>query len=161
MQVNYADDFTSYDEDMIRVNCERMINISSEIEVVNDWVGKNEIIESLKLQINQLKCEVVYMKNEMDEKNFQIRSLLIQESKDLADVYDSNENNNNLNNLFSTEISSTTNAILSTHLSTHLSSTTSIIEPNDCVRTLQTPQSAKLKQQLEIFDRKNKPTMNT
>ena len=139
---------------MIRGNCERMIDISSEIEVVNDWVDKDEIIELLKLQINQLKCEVVYMKNEMDEKNLQIRSLLIQESKDLVDVYDSNENNNNLNNLFnSTEISSTTNSNLSTHLSTHLSSTTSIIEPNDDVRTLQTPQSAniadKLKQQLE------------
>ena len=117
---------------MIRVNCERMIDISSEIEVVNDWVGKDEIIELLKLQINQFKCEVAYMKNEMDEKNFQIRSLLIQESKYLADVYDSNENNNNLNNLFnSTEISSTTNSNLSTHLSTHLSSTTSIIEPNE------------------------------
>ena len=71
-----------------------MIDISSEIEVVNDWVGKDEIIELLKLQINQFKCEVAYMKNELDEKNFQIRSLLIQESKYLADVYDSNENNN-------------------------------------------------------------------
>ena len=76
------------------------------------------------------------MKNEMDEKNFQIRSLLIQESKDLANVYDLNESNNNLNNLFnSTEISSTTNSNLSTHLSTHLSSTTSSIEPNDGVCT--------------------------
>ena len=42
-----------------------MIDRSFEIEVVNDWVGKGEIIELLKLQINQLKCEVVYMKNEM------------------------------------------------------------------------------------------------
>ena len=33
---------------IIRVNCERMIDISSEIEVINDWVGKDEIIELLK-----------------------------------------------------------------------------------------------------------------
>ena len=55
MQVDNADDFTSYDENMIHVNCERMIDISSRIEIVNDWVGKDEIIELLKLQINQLK----------------------------------------------------------------------------------------------------------
>ena len=117
LKLDYDDDFTSYDENMILVNCERMVDISSEIEIVNDWVGKDEIIELLKLQIEQLKGEIVYMKNEMDEKNFQIRSLLIQESKDLADVYDWNENNNN-----STDNSSNSSNTTTSNSSTHLSS---------------------------------------
>ena len=103
MKLDYADEFTSYDENIIRVNCERMIDISSEIELVNDWAGKDNIIELVKSQIEQLKCEVIYMKND-----FQIRSLLIRESKNLADVYDSNENNNNINILYNSTLTSST-----------------------------------------------------
>ena len=150
LKLDYDDDFTSYDENMILINCERMVDISSEIEIVNDWVGKDEIIELLKLQIEQLKGEIVYMKNEMDEKNFQIRSLLIQESKDLANVYDWNENNNNSTDN-SSNSSDTTTSTSSTHLSsTHLSSTTSIIEPIDGLQTTQPANTAnKLNKQLE------------
>ena len=159
-------DFTSYNESIIRVNtCELLVDISSEIEIINDWVDKDELIKFLKSQVEDLKCYIIHMEKEMEEKNFHIRSLLIRESISLAD--DLNENNRNINNLFkSTATSISTDATSSTTtLETLNSSTMSIseLQEHSCTDPLPPPaiNENNLQKQLEDIRSEKMPNINT
>ena len=47
--MNYEDDFTSNNGGIIRVNsCEQLVDVTSEIKLINDWVDKDVLI-----QVNQ------------------------------------------------------------------------------------------------------------